>query len=328
VSVDEPLPGGATAPSLPADTLTYSAGGDVDAPLIAAGLSHPEDFSNLDARGKVVLVKRGELRFSDKVNNAQAAGAVGVLIYNDSPGRVQGSLVAPSAIPAVTIGGEGGQALLDLLGAGPITVHLSVDGEVAQRDGTNVVAELPGTRADGATVIFGAHLDTVPAGPGANDNGSGSAVVLELAHTLAQRDPSLRPFRLRFVLFGAEELGLFGSRAYVQQLAAADREAITAMINLDMVGVGDTWRFGGTDDLVQRALGAANDLGMRALPLRGPLTSASDHASFLDAGIPAVFFYRTEDPNYHTAGDRPELVDADALGQAGTMALAVLDSLQ
>jgi hypothetical protein len=94
-----------------------------------------------------------------------------------------------------------------------------------------------------------------------------------------------------------------------------------------MVGVGDAWRFGGTDDLVQRALGAASELGQRALPLRGPLSGASDHASFLSAGVPAVFIYRTDDPNYHTANDRAELVEAEALGQAGSIAMKVLDSL-
>jgi len=314
-------------PVLEADTLMYAAAGDVQAPLVAAGLGHPEDFAGLDVRGKVVLLERGELRFSDKVANATAAGASGVLIANDAAGRVQGSLVEPSQIPAVTVGGADGQRLRDLLGAGPVQVRLVVDASIEQRSGTNVVAELPGARADGPVVIFGAHLDSVPAGPGGNDNGSGSAVVLELAHTLAQRDVSQRPFGLRFILFGAEELGLYGSRAYVQQLSDAQRQAIAAMINLDMVGVGDAWRFGGTDDLVQRALGASADLGVRGLPLRGPLSGASDHASFLDAGIPAVFIYRVEDPNYHTAGDRPELVDADALGQAGSIALAVLDSL-
>jgi aminopeptidase YwaD len=167
----------------------------------------------------------------------------------------------------------------------------------------------------------------VPAGPGANDNGSGSAVVLELARELAQRSPLERPLAVRFVLFGAEELGLFGSRYYVQHLAEAERLAILGDINLDMVGVGDAWRFGGADDLVQRALGAATDLGVRALPFHGPLASSSDHSSFLEAGVPALFLYRTEDPNYHTVNDRAEFVDPDALMQAGTIALKVLDSL-
>jgi aminopeptidase YwaD len=149
-------------------------------------------------------------------------------------------------------------------------------------------------------------------------------MVLELAEVLAGRD---EPFTLHFALFGAEELGLHGSRHYVDQMTDADRVNTRAMINMDMVGVGEAWRFGGTDDLVQRALGAASDIGERGLPLRGPQSGGSDHASFLAAGVPALFIYRVEDPNYHQAGDRAELVDPNALGEAGTIALSVLDSL-
>jgi Zn-dependent M28 family amino/carboxypeptidase len=309
------------------DTLVYSVAGDVEAPLVAAGLGTAEDVAAVDLRGKVALIKRGTLRFSEKVANAAGAGALGVVIYNDSGGRVQGSLVQQEAVPALTIGGDDGQRLLDLLAAGPLRARLTVDASIEQRPTSNVVAELPGNRGDNASIVIGGHLDSVPAGPGANDNSSGSAVVLELAHTLVQTPPSQRPITLRFVLFGGEELGLHGSRYYVDRLSDADRRAIVAMINLDMVGVGNEWRFGGTDDLVQRALGASTDLGARGLPMRGPQSSASDHASFLGAGVPAVFFYRTDDPNYHTANDRAEFVDPDALGQAGTLVLRVLDEL-
>jgi aminopeptidase YwaD len=310
-----------------ADTLVYSVAGQVEAPLVAAGLGQTEEIAGTDVRGKIALIKRGTLRFSDKVANAAAAGALGVVIYNDAAGRVQGNLGHPEAVPAVTIASDDGQRLVDALSAGPVVVRLQVDASVEQHGSTNVVAEKPGTRGDASSVVIGAHLDSVPAGPGANDDGSGSAVLLELARTVAQVDVQPRPYTLKFVLFGAEELGLYGSRYYVSSLADADRQAILAMINLDMVGVGQAWRFGGSDDLVQAALGATNDLGERALPLRGPLGSASDHASFIAAGVPALFLYRTEDPNYHTINDRAEFVDADALGQAGTIVLRVLDGL-
>jgi aminopeptidase YwaD len=320
------------------DTLVYSIGGQVDGPLVAAGLGQPEDFAAVDARGKVALIKRGTLRFGDKVANAAAAGASGVVVYNDAPGRLQGgSLGASQPIPAAAISNDDGQRLADQLAAGTtLTVNLSVDANVVHGSSTNVVAELPAdgpqsaARAGGGTareVVIGAHLDSVAAGPGANDDGSGSAVLLELARTLAQAPTAARPYGVTFVLFGAEELGLYGSRYYVANLSDADRQSITAMINLDMVGVGQAWRFGGSDDLVQSALGVATDLGERGLPLRGPLGSASDHASFQSAGIPALFLYRTDDPNYHTANDRAEYVDADVLGQAGTIALRVMDGL-
>ena len=310
-----------------ADTLQYSVGGQVQAPLVAAGQGRPEDFASIDAHGKIALVKRGVQRFSEKVASAVTAGAVGVIVYNDGPTRVQGTLAEPEPVPAATISGADGLALVQDLQSGSATATFTVDATTSHKASTNIVAELPGSQADAGTVIFTAHLDSVPAGPGANDNGSGSAVVLELAHELAQRNPSLRPITLRFALFGAEELGLDGSQYYVRHLSDAERRTIRADINLDMVGVGDQWRFGGSNDLVQLALGAADGLGQRALPLSGPLSGASDHASFLEAGIPAVFLYRVEDPNYHTAGDVPALVDANALGQAGSITLEVLDQL-
>jgi aminopeptidase YwaD len=316
-----------TTQHIAADTLQYSVGGQVQAPLVAAGMGQPTDFAGVDVHGKVALVKRGVQRFSDKVAAAVAAGAVGVIVYNDGPGRVQGTLVEPETVPAATVSGADGEQLVAALQSGPVTATLSIDATSKQSTATNVIAELPGGRPDAGTVIFTAHLDSVPAGPGANDNGSGSAVVLELAHELALRPVAQRPMTMRFALFGAEELGLDGSQFYVQHLTDLERHAIRADINLDMVGVGDQWRFGGTNDLVQLALGAADDLGIRALPLNGPLSGASDHASFLAAGIPAVFLYRVEDPNYHTAGDVASLVDPNALGQAGTIALGVLDGL-
>ncbi|MDQ3809289.1 MAG: hypothetical protein M3336_03265, partial [Chloroflexota bacterium] len=103
-----------------ADTLVYSVAGEVRAPLIAAGLGQPEDFAAIDARGKIALLKRGTLRFSDKVSNAAAAGAVGVVVYNDVSGRVQGSLGQAQPVPAVTISAEDGQLLLAAMVEGAV----------------------------------------------------------------------------------------------------------------------------------------------------------------------------------------------------------------
>jgi aminopeptidase YwaD len=316
-----------TTIQIAADSLQYSVAGQVAGPLVAVSFGQSSDVAGIDLHGKIALVERGLLRFSEKVANAAGAGALGVLVYNDAGGRLQGALAEPETVPAATISGDDGQQLLQLLASGPVDVRFSVDASTAARSGTNVLAELPSATPANGTVIFSAHLDSVPAGPGANDNGSGSATVLELAHELAQRSPAERPLRLRFALFGGEELGLYGSRFYVENLSAEDRQQLLADVNLDMVGVGDAWRFGGSEQLVQLALGAAADLGSRALPLRGPLAGASDHASFLDAGIPAVFLYRVEDPNYHTAGDIASLVDPNALTQAGTIALRVADEV-
>ena len=97
---------------------------------------------------------------------------------------------------------------------------------------SNVIAELDG-RNDNNVVMAGAHLDSVPAGPGINDNGSGSAALLELAQQLAKHKPQNT---LRFAWWGAEEEGLIGSTAYVDDLSQAERDRIALYMNYDMVG--------------------------------------------------------------------------------------------
>ena len=95
-----------------------------------------------------------------------------------------------------------------------------------------MIAELPGTNNDNV-VMAGAHLDSVQAGPGINDNGSGSAALLEVAENIAKLKPQNT---LRFAWWGAEESGLIGSTAYVNGLSQAERDRIALYLNFDMVG--------------------------------------------------------------------------------------------
>ncbi|MER6450072.1 M28 family peptidase [Streptomyces venezuelae] len=98
----------------------------------------------------------------------------------------------------------------------------------------NLIADWPGGPAD-QTVMFGAHLDSVSAGPGINDNGSGSATLLENALVLAQKNPTMTK-HVRFAWWTDEEQGLNGSEYYVNQLSSAQRSAIKGYYNFDMVG--------------------------------------------------------------------------------------------
>ncbi len=99
-----------------------------------------------------------------------------------------------------------------------------------------------------------------------------------------------------------------------------------AMINLDMVGVGDAARVGGDAALATIAKRVAADLGQQAGSL-GEVGGGSDHASFTRVGVPALFIHRTNDPNYHSPNDRSEYVTADNLQFAGQLALGVHDAL-
>jgi hypothetical protein len=128
----------------------------------------------------------------------------------------------------------------------------------------------------------------------------------------------------------AEEIGLVGSRNYVEKLPDAERRRIVAMINLDMLAVGQELQIGGTDDLATRAIAAARDLGVPRVSRLGNDTAragASDHASFMAAGIPSLFLNRPDDPSYHTAQDQVGHVRPEALRVAGEISLRVIDEL-
>ena len=309
----------ATSQTVTANTLQYSAGGEVEATLVEAGLGRPEEFEAADATGKIALVSRGDTRFVDKVNAATAAGAVGVIIVNNQTGNFNGSLIGMSTIPAISVAQEEGPTLRQLARDGG-TVRIKVDASNQQSSGSNVVA----TRSGGPqTLVIGGHIDSVAAGPGANDNASGTAVVLELARVMAARET---PYTLKFVGFDAEEIGLIGSNYYVSQLSEAERRNIVGMINLDMVGVGTESKVGGSPALVRLAQEAGKQSGLRLSEMGE--SGASDHASFTRAGIPGLFIYRSNDPNYHSPNDKAEYIDPANLQIAGQLALDVVSLLE
>jgi Zn-dependent M28 family amino/carboxypeptidase len=312
---------GALGGVVPALTLQYSAAGTVDGELVDVGLGRPGDFDPAAVRGKIALIRRGEIRFSDKVDQVSAAGAAAAIIYNNQPGTFSGSLVTPPQIPVAAISDGDGEALLQRTRLETVVARLAVDASMQSRTAANVIGTRPGGPQ---TVVIGGHFDSIAAGPGANDNASGTAVMLELARVLAARPT---PFTLKFAAFDAEEIGLRGSAHMVSQLTAEQRAATRAMLNLDMVGVGDQPRFGGSDELTRIAFQVARRLGQTAQPLGDGGFGGSDHASFMRADIPALFLYRSNDPNYHSPNDRPDYVDPDNLAFAGSIVVEVLDAI-
>jgi aminopeptidase YwaD len=168
----------------------------------------------------------------------------------------------------------------------------------------------------------GAHYDSVAAGPGANDNASGSATLLEIARVLDLRG---QEEGVCFVAFGAEETGLFGSRHFVATLTSQDQPSPQAMVDLDMVGVGDEWQLMGSPSLVEEIDQGAAALGLSPVPTEPSLQS--DHISFMDAGIPAILIYRFQDPRQHTEADRAEFVQPQLLEEAADLTLLALAEL-
>jgi aminopeptidase YwaD len=307
--------------ALEAVALRLSAPGEATGELVAAGIGQPQDFPSQGVASQVALVERGDISFSDKVANAAAAGAAAVIIYNNQEGPFHGDLERESAIPAVAISQSEGQRLLALLAEGPVTVRLSVQAGQRQDTSRNVIARPPDGRCGR---LVGAHYDSVEAGPGANDNASGAAVLLETARALAG---SSDREGVCLVAFGAEEVGLVGSRSFVDSLSPDERQALRGMVNLDMVGVGDQWQLIGSKELVEEVDRDAATFGLDPVPAELPPGISGDHNSFIAGGIPTILIHRFDDPRYHSAEDQAQFVEPQLLEQATELTLLALQEL-
>ncbi|MCL6648401.1 MAG: M20/M25/M40 family metallo-hydrolase [Chloroflexi bacterium] len=306
-----------TPAELDAVVMTNSGNGEVSGPLVAAGLGRPEEFPSA-AAGAVVLIERGVIPFQEKVANAVAAGAGAVVVFNSEPGLIQPLLSTPAVVPAVFIRREDGLRLRDQLAQEAVLLRVVVRAERMTIASENVIATRPG-RSEKALVV-GAHLDSVEGGPGANDNASGVALTLELARVLAATPTAAE---LRFILFGAEENGLIGSQAYVQQLSESEVGRIVGMVNLDMVGIEVRLTAAGASGLSVPAREKAAELG-RNLPESPNGGAGSDHASFARRGIPTLFLFTGIDDNYHQPTDLPQFVQPETLHLIGEIALHVI----
>jgi Zn-dependent M28 family amino/carboxypeptidase len=244
-------------------------------------------------------------------------------------------------VPALSVSFELGDALRTGVRSGPTgtRVMLTADVVAERRRTTNVVAE---SRSGDPrnVVVVGAHLDSVAAGPGINDNGSGSAVVLEVAERLSRLRSKNR---LRFVWWGAEELGLLGSRHHVGRLSDLARRNIALYLNFDMVGSRNFERFvydgdNSSSGRVRFPPGSAaiERVFSRWFAARGRATretafGGSDHLPFVQAGIPSGGLFtgadgrndggRPHDPCYHRACDTISNVSWPVLRESLQVAL-------
>jgi Zn-dependent M28 family amino/carboxypeptidase len=256
------------------------------------------DFAEF-ASGNIALIQRGGCTFRLKADNAAAAGAIAAIIFNqgtpDRTGLSGGTLGSPGVtIPVISISDTLGAELNSLIP--DLFVHLEVNSEI--RHSFNVIAETPGGRTD-RVVVVGAHLDSVPAGPGINDDGSGTATILEIALQMAALGVQPRN-QVRFAFWGAEEDGLVGSAYYVSQLLSkAAIKDIAATLNFDMVGSPNFVRFVLDGDGSATPLAGPNgskvieDVFLDYFSSQGlateptPFDGRSDYAPFIAVGIPA-----------------------------------------
>jgi len=307
-----------------------------------------DDFIGFPA-GDIALIQRGACTFQLKAENAAAAGAVGAIIFNqgntpDRTGLINATLSADYAggIPvffATTARGE------EWAGTTGLELHMIADVFRGMVTTTNVIGETPGGRDD-RVVVVGAHLDSVRQGPGIQDNGSGSAAILEVAVQMA--DLNIEPRnKVRFAWWGAEESGLVGSQFYVDNLSARDIKDIALNLNLDMIGSPNFVRFvydgNGSDTPLAGPNGSKNIESVfldyfdgQGLPTEPTaFDGRSDYGPFIAIGIPAGGLFtgaegiKTEDevaiyggtagdqydPCYHLACDTFDNISLEALDQ-------------
>ncbi len=196
-------------------------------------------------------------------------------------------------------------------------------------ESVNVVATPAGFDPAAPHLVVGAHLDTVPRAPGAEDNASGVGVLLAAATAAAEGRTRLP---VVWVAFGAEEPRgptdddhHYGSRAYVAAMPPAERRSMRGMVSLDRVGVGGTVPVGSADDsdpVQQSLLDAARRSGVPAYGDR--FQRSSDHWSFVRAGLPAARLGSTSYAAYHSPADRPAVVNRAQLERTGRLLLAWL----
>ena len=344
--------------------MSYSGSGDATAAVtpVDVNVADPSeitsgcedtDFAGFTP-GNIALLQRGTCTFQEKVINAEEAGAVAAIIFNQGNTEERSLLLegdvgddTTSTIPAVGTTFALGQELVAAAADG-LRIHLVTVTKTELLTTHNVFAEWRKSGDPSSVIMAGAHLDSVPEGPGINDNGTGAAALLEIAHQIP-RYPFFFEDRIRLAFWGAEEAGLIGSTEYVASLTDEEAASINGYLNFDMIGSPNYAR------MIYDGNGSANpDTGggpegsetiervfQRYFQKKGltttqtPFDGRSDYGPFIDVGIPAGGLFtgaedvktaeeaelfggtagEAYDPCYHEACDTLSNVNRKVLGQ-------------
>jgi Zn-dependent M28 family amino/carboxypeptidase len=309
------------------------------------------DYDGLPVPGAVVLVDRGKCPFAEKQAAAAERGAVALIVANNVDEDEMGGTLGPRTevkIPVISVTKADGAQLRADPGNTTIKLNAGVKTEMTR----NVIAQTKtGSTAD--VVMLGAHLDSVPDGPGINDNGSGVAAVLETALQLGS-SPQVRN-AVRFGFWGAEEVGLKGSINYVESLDEEQLKDIALYLNFDMLASPNPGYFTYDGDQsappdpegpvpripegsagIERAMSAYLNAAGKP-PQDTGFDGRSDYDGFTQAGIPAGGIFsggeskmseeqaklwggtagEPFDPNYHKKTDTLDHIDRTALEISG-----------
>ncbi|MEU3471465.1 amidohydrolase [Rhodococcus sp. 05-340-1] len=317
----------------------------VGAPAGADGCE-ATDYTGLDLAGAVAVVPRGVCAFGVKQTVAAELGAAAAIIVNNEPGPLDSGTLGDADTARIPTGGVSQEDGAAVLAAPEVTLTLVTETETTTS--RNIIAQTT-TGSTENVVVTGAHLDSVPEGPGINDNGTGTAAVLETALQMGSAPEVTNA--VRFAFWGAEENGLVGSTKYVEGLSDEDKQNIALYLNFDMIGshnagylaydgddsdqVGEPAGPAGSDAIERTFVEhlAAEDVAVDGTDFDG----RSDYGPFIEVGIPAGGVFsgadenktaaqaekwggtadQTFDENYHTDQDTLANVDRAALAKNG-----------
>jgi aminopeptidase YwaD len=300
----------------------YSISGDVTGELINVNKGLTSDYEGINVKGKIAVASISDIFFEEMVLNAARAGAVGIIInFSDGLPNTGWSLGKnhDDYIPTIALTSNDGKSLLNLMRDNKsVTGRITIEGaDIEKHESQNIIATKPSKTSD-EIIIVGAHYDSVESSPGASDNASGTAVLLEIARVLENVSTDKE---LRFLFFGAEELGLFGSEKYVSEMTKKEIKHTEAMLNLDMVGSADAgpltmFTVDGFSNTVTNTAKA-----IQKIPLE--FTDRSDHAPFHNAGIDAALFsYFPSEEWYHSPQDKIDQISKERLDEVANLVTA------
>ncbi|POR37383.1 Peptide hydrolase [Tolypocladium paradoxum] len=302
-----PLPKGFTAPLIdtPVDDLLGSA-------------CIEDQWKGIDATGKIALIKRGECEIGDKLKLAKQHGALAVILYNQKPGNISeadaGYANLGKVVPAGVVYLEVGQGWSKRLASGEnLQVTFLVDSITEKRPGYNIIAETKEGDPNNV-VMLGAHLDSSQSSPGINDNGSGTAALLEIMGSFVKYKGLKN--KVRFAWWGAEESGFVGSLAHTKALSRAEADKIRFYFNLDTIGSRKPKFTVYADNDAHKVGGALllNYLKSNGVePFYDKFNCTSDYIGFLQLGIPSSGLDTGIDSCSHQACDDINNIDWKAL---------------
>jgi len=329
---------------VPCIALPYTGSCQVEGEFIYIGYGTPGEFASLGDQiaGKIVMVAAKSPGYSDrpihrgeKIGRAVALGAVGFIWMRWEAGFLPETGTAAfnqeAPIPCVGISREHGEELKRLARRGPVRLRLVTENAIKPMESWNVMGELPGARRPDEIIVVGAHFDGHDIAPGAMDDGSGAAVVMEAARGLAAVAEHLER-TVRFITFPVEELGLIGSYAYVEQ-HRAEMDKHLFMLNLDAAGRHsepyDLALQGRRPELIRPLRAMGEEMGV-PLWVDESLSPYSDHFPFMLAGVPAATCMQMKAAPSgvrgwgHTAADTLDKVSGRSLQEAALHTARIL----